>query len=73
MSVVTPDNPGALLFFIFFRASLTSASDGGLSRVEVIGLWSIWSLTVGSISVFTVNNFTPIIFASWGPVPNRGQ
>jgi len=49
MSVVAPDIPRALLFFNFFRASLTSARDGRLSRVEVIGLWLIWLITVGSI------------------------
>ena len=32
MSVVAPDMPGDLLFFIFFTAALTSMTDGALSR-----------------------------------------
>ena len=48
MSIVTPDVPSALLFFIFFRASLTSASVGALFR---------WWLLVGQFGQLLLGLF----------------
>ena len=57
MSVVTPEKPGDLLFFIFVIAFQILSIVGGPDRSFAIGFCSRFSKMVGSIWVFRLKTF----------------